>query len=479
MCGLDVKTQVLRGDLSPHLLAYKISSVSTEKSLIDGVRSISHGMSPDMELYKLILCDLAESFKIGWHTVDTIRLPFELARKSIWTIVLPSIAQEAAEEVDGRTKNFGPYLGATAIDTGNPLHMELFSLVDGAYVHGKNFYYRRELIDNYDEDAAIAESYGASSKPILLDAEGFQTHAPASLKRTSLSERGHLSRLRIEGKSSPTHGQKLAHALLDYLQNNPEIEEFSYKTGSKSVDFICDENKVKNYLLNVDHPDGGPKAKFFIEILGIQREDWRYLADQISGAMSSALIYRVKNNNHGISHGAFIEVIGRNDRKAIIQTGWIVKNGEAPRLVTAYPNSDSVEGEFQAPLQNISPVGLTGDEKWADIYRRAHTAGERAAHACIPTPMTLNDYSPIFGGPCGFAWVTVADARKGMAKWLKDNNIGHKSYKSGWDVPAHPMPNKEDSWDLQSIEPKIAYAKAFGKVLLDNGVECEANSRLD
>lgn len=66
-----------------------------------------------------------------------------------------------------------------------------------------------------------------------------------------------------------------------------------------------------------------------------------------------------------------------------------------------------------------------------------------------------------------------------MAKWLKDNGIGRKNYKSGWDVPAQPKPNQGDNWDLQSIEPKKAYAETFGKVLLDNGIECKVESRLD
>lgn len=477
--ALNVSSQVLRGDLMPHTMAYKIDSVSTINSSIQNARVVSHGMAPDMDLYKLILCDFAESLQNDWHTVNAIEFPFKLARESIWTIVLPSITQIAAEAIDTKTKPFGPYIGATVIDSGNPIQMKLFELVDGAYIKDGNLYYRRGF--EQDEDESSANSYGSVSKPILLDPESFQYNCPPPLEKTKLSKRGQLSLSRFAGKSTLSHSHKLAIALLDYLHENPDIGEVTFSVGkdSERLGFHCDENKVKNYLLNPEHPDGASKAKFFTESLGIQRDDWKYLADQISGAMSKSVIFRVRNSQFGISHGAFIEILGRNNRTAIIQTGWMVKAGEPPRLVTAYPHSEPVAGDLEAPLQNIASPELNGDDRWADIYRRAHESGEKAVYLCIPTPMTLSESAPIFEGLCGFAWVTVLDARQGMAKWLKDNGIGRKSYKSGWDVPACPSPIKGINGDSQSIEPKQAYAEAFAKVLVDNGVECIVGSRLD
>lgn len=407
-----VKSRVLRGDLLPHLMAYKVSSVSTEKSSIHNARVISRGMSIDMDLYKLILCDFAESLECDWHTVNTVEFPFEIARKSIWTIVLPTITQEVAEAIDTQAKSFAPYLGATLIDTGNPVHMKLFTLVDGAYIDEGNFYYRCEY--DSEENESIAASYGANSNAILVDAKVFYKNSPPALEMNKPSKRGLLSASRLEGKSKLTHNQKLALAILGYLHENPNIQEISFNAGegSEKLEFYCDENKVKNYLLNPDHPVGGPKAKFFTNFLEIKREDWRYLADQISGAMSTALIFRVKNTDFGINHGAFIGIRGRNDRSAILQTGWMVKSGESPRLVTAYPHSEPLDAEFELPLQNIVPLELNGSAKWADLYRRAHEAGEKSAHLCTPTPMTLSGYSPIFAGECGFAWVIIPDARR-------------------------------------------------------------------
>lgn len=479
--SLTVNTQILRGDLLPHMLAYRISAVSTKELATGRSRSVGRQMAHDKDLYKLILCDLADSFDTDWHSLDLQSFPFEMAQNPVWTIVLPSISNELALFIDKSVRDFPSYLGATAIDTGNPLHIRLFTLVNGAFINNKGFFYRIDEENDLDEGGYTSNSYGAASKPVLLKPEEFDHRAPIGLEASRLSERGSVSQLRLRGKSVPTHREKVAHALITYLYEHQEIKEFSYQADlvSEGDSFVCDQVKIQDYLLNVDHPAGGPKARFFINSLGIQREDWKYLADQISGAMNTAVIYRLKSSEHGISHGAFIEIVGRNNRKAILETGWIISGNSSPRLVTAYPRSEPVEGELEAPPQSISPLGLIGAERWADIYQRAHLAGDAAANRCVPTPMTLEGYAPIFAGKCGFAWINIPDVRRGMAKWCKDNGIGSKNYKSGWDIWADPTPDSDNSRDSQSIEPKQAYADAFAKVLIDNGVPCRAESRLD
>ncbi len=41
------------------------------------------------------------------------------------------------------------------------------------------------------------------------------------------------------------------------------------------------KNRLKDYALNPDHPDGGSKAELFRIHLGILQDDWCYLHDQI------------------------------------------------------------------------------------------------------------------------------------------------------------------------------------------------------
>ncbi|MDM8161339.1 hypothetical protein QUH73_16070 [Labilibaculum sp. K2S] len=455
--NINCCSQILRGDLLPHLFCNKTTSVSVNNNGLIKGRTISCSKSPDMNLYKMIICDFADSLTEKWSTINTIKFPFYLASKNIWTIVLPTISQELAEQIDNQLKSFVPYLGALHIDSGNPIHINQFSLIDSVFFENGTLFFSQNMFDEPEEDFFNAQSYGSIKDPVPLDGNDYVLRVPPSLTMTTLSARGHQSALRIKNKSVLSHREKVAYALLEHLHKHPEIEELHFSTEiiNEQEEFVCEENKVRNYLLNIGHPDGKSKAKFFIENLGIERNDWKYLSDQIEGGMKTALLYRIKNSKYGINHGAIMEIIGRNGRTAIIETGWMIKNNESAYLVTAYPHSDVICENFRQPLENISPLNLIDDEKWKDVYKRANLAGITAANNSIPTPMTLVDIAPIHAGGCGFAWVTVPDARRGMAKWLKKNNIGHKNHRSGWDVPANPVSPDGSLWDLQSLEPKV------------------------
>ena len=86
------------------------------------------------------------------------------------------------------------------------------------------------------------------------------------------------------------------------------------------------------------------------------------------------------------------------------------------------------------------------------------------------------DYSKdtyyVADGMCGFAWINIKPARGKFVKYLKDNNIGRKdSYYGGWTIWV--------SGFGQSVDRKSAYARAFAKVLGDNGITAYNMSRLD
>ena len=122
----------------------------------------------------------------------------------------------------------------------------------------------------------------------------------------------------------------------------------------------------------------------------------------------------------------------------------------------------------------------------AMIYAEAHSAGMAAGHGCTPTPMVVGtpttplgndiDYSKetyyVADGMCGFAWINIKPARGKFVKFLKDNNIGRKdSYYGGYTIWV--------SGFGQSLDRKSAYARAFAKVLDDNGLTAYPMSRMD
>ena len=97
------------------------------------------------------------------------------------------------------------------------------------------------------------------------------------------------------------------------------------------------EDKITQYLLDINHPDGGSKARFFLSH-GYTLTSWFLLA----------MALRLHGQTHPVSgqrpttDGTNYRVIGlltmpdgvtRN-----IKTVWYIEtNGTQPRLVTAYP----------------------------------------------------------------------------------------------------------------------------------------------
>ena len=100
------------------------------------------------------------------------------------------------------------------------------------------------------------------------------------------------------------------------------------------------------------------------------------------------------------------------------------------------------------------------------IYSDAMTAAKNAER----------EFMEQHGEPmyCGFSWVRIDKARQPFVTWLKKNNIGDKPYVGrGWHI-WNPAGNNTQSMDI-----KMTGARAFAKVLRDNGIEAYADCRAD
>jgi len=121
-----------------------------------------------------------------------------------------------------------------------------------------------------------------------------------------------------------------------------------------------------------------------------------------------------------------------------------------------------------------------------EIYTEAHSAGMAAGHGCTPTPMVVGtpttplgddiDYTKdtyyVSDGLCGFAWINIKPARGKFVTWLKNASIGRSdSYYGGYTIWVSEFG--------QSVARKENYARAFAKVLGDNGITAYNMSRLD
>jgi len=97
--------------------------------------------------------------------------------------------------------------------------------------------------------------------------------------------------------------------------------------------------KVRDYLLNLDHPDGGSKAVWF-HSLGYAHAEWLQLADDLLAIARKCDDFDTETTKYGVKYKATGSVGRPGYRPGTVMTVWIVEDDDPPRLVTAYPNGD-------------------------------------------------------------------------------------------------------------------------------------------
>ena len=102
---------------------------------------------------------------------------------------------------------------------------------------------------------------------------------------------------------------------------------------------VITNEKVRDYLLNLEHPDGGSKAVWF-HALGYSQSNWHDLADDLLTIARNCDNFATETTRFGVKYKVRGS-IGRPDhRTGNVLTVWIVEDDQPPRLVTAYPDED-------------------------------------------------------------------------------------------------------------------------------------------
>jgi hypothetical protein len=97
------------------------------------------------------------------------------------------------------------------------------------------------------------------------------------------------------------------------------------------------EEKLRDYVLSPEHPLGRHKARVFAATLGIGRDDWAYLRDQIQARLAESPVTAIRPKPpHGVEYEIRMTIEGLNGESHPVVTGWLVPDVEPPRLVTAY-----------------------------------------------------------------------------------------------------------------------------------------------
>jgi len=100
---------------------------------------------------------------------------------------------------------------------------------------------------------------------------------------------------------------------------------------------IVSRSKIGNYLLDLAHPIGGGKARFFLSF-GFRREEWNLLADAFRKHAQENPVANSISDADGVTYlieGPLETPSGRKGR-ACEQSGF--ETGQvAPRFITSYP----------------------------------------------------------------------------------------------------------------------------------------------
>ncbi len=121
-------TRLIRGNVIPEHGCYRLARFkvggkpeSAGKDIGLQVTGSESEYQPDLELFKTVVCDLAETLSVSPSTISEQVLLQALARRALWAVGASVTSDQQALEVDADLRKFDPYFGMVKLDLGNPV----------------------------------------------------------------------------------------------------------------------------------------------------------------------------------------------------------------------------------------------------------------------------------------------------------------------------------------------------------------------
>ena len=110
-----------------------------------------------------------------------------------------------------------------------------------------------------------------------------------------------------------------------------------------SSKFSYEESKLKydDYILKLDHPDGGSKAKFLKDVLGYKKGDSKELHKSIGEAINGKIPNVVEQTKFGLKYTFNTKIKGKDGNYKSANVVVVVQNDNGKttwRTITLYPN---------------------------------------------------------------------------------------------------------------------------------------------
>ena len=95
--------------------------------------------------------------------------------------------------------------------------------------------------------------------------------------------------------------------------------------------------KLRDYLLNFNNPEGKPKARF-LKAMGYERKNWQVLENDLRKQHLSVEASLGKKSIYGTKYEIFAPIMGPNSKKRWLRSIWMIRHGESiPRFITLIP----------------------------------------------------------------------------------------------------------------------------------------------
>ncbi len=102
-------------------------------------------------------------------------------------------------------------------------------------------------------------------------------------------------------------------------------------------DLIVEGEKIIGYLLNLNHPYGATRARFFVA-LGFTVESWSLFADALREHGRAHQVVASSETGYGPRYVVEGDLRSPSGAQVPIRSVWQFDHGSiAPRLITAYP----------------------------------------------------------------------------------------------------------------------------------------------
>ncbi len=100
---------------------------------------------------------------------------------------------------------------------------------------------------------------------------------------------------------------------------------------------VIPTEKLRDYLISLDHPVGRFKAAFFMN-LGYTKDGWAVLEADLRSQHLSLDAEEAEQSKYGRKFTITGPLRGPSGRTAMLISVWVIRAGEnIPRFVTAYP----------------------------------------------------------------------------------------------------------------------------------------------